>query len=398
MRRLRSKKFLWLVLVVILCATAVMCEVIAKMMTYYGLDIRDSDYSHYYREDPSLNLITWVEKYQVHPYFGYQDESIRQFELFREQLHANDFVIGVLGGSVAEMFANYVIREPEALNELRNAIPELARKNLRVVNLAMGGAKQPQQFFIAAYFLDSLDLVVNIDGFNDVQQTNFLPVYPLDFPVLSLRFYDRTTEGDALAFLGRLSIWTYKAMNRLPLRVPILSRSSLYFLVWHAVHGGMYNVVRMLEQSYYSSAIESQLAPGVAVPDSTKILEERLNTWKRYTILQSDLGSRAQKPMFFFLQPNQYLKNSKPLSEEERRTAFREHGSESNHQRMMRLRERLNDLRAADVPIFDLTEIFQNTRETVYRDTCCHLNSRGNEIMGKEIVQVISRYYRKTGK
>ena len=61
---------------------------------------------------------------------------------------------------------------------------------------------------------------------------------------------------------------------------------------------------------------------------------------------------------------------------------------------MMRLREQLNDLRAANVPIFDLTGIFQHTSETVYIDTCCHINSRGNEIMGKEIVQVISRYYR----
>jgi polynucleotide 5'-kinase involved in rRNA processing len=101
--------------------------------------------------------------------------------------------------------------------------------------------------------------------------------------------------------------------------------------------------------------------------------------------------------MFFFLQPNQYLKNSKPLSEEELQNAFREERSESNHERMMKLRERLKDLRNANVPIFDLTEIFQNTREAVYIDTCCHLNSRGNEIMGKEIVQIISQHYMKTG-
>lgn len=396
MGRLGAKKFFWLGL--ILCATAVMCEVFAKLVTSYGLDIQDTDYSRYYREDPNLKLLTWVEKYRAHPYFGYENQSIREFELLREQLTPDDFVIGVLGGSVAEKFADYAIREPKVLNNLKNVIPELARKNLRIINLAMGGAKQPQQFFIAAYFLESLDLVVNIDGFNDSDQASFLPVYPLDFPLLSLRLYDRTTEGRAVGGLGRLSIWMYKALNRLPEEVPLLSQSSLYFLIWHVVHGRMYNLVRALEQSYYSLAIESHRSPSVPAPDWASILEKRLNTWKRYTTLQSDLGSRAKKPMFFFLQPNQYLKNSKSLSEEESRTAFREDWSKSLHERMMGVKEQLNDLRAANVPIFDLTGVFQNTRETVYRDTCCHLNSRGNEIMGKEIVQVISRYYKETGK
>ena len=114
----RFKKFLALVL--ILCAIAVMCEAFAKMVAYHGLDIRDSDYSRYYREDPDLKLITWADKYRVHPYFGFENESIRQFEMLQEQFSASDFVIGVLGGSVAEMFANYAILEPEILNALRN--------------------------------------------------------------------------------------------------------------------------------------------------------------------------------------------------------------------------------------------------------------------------------------
>ena len=50
----------------------------------------------------------------------------------------------------------------------------------------MGGAKQPQQFFIAAYFLDNLDLVVNIDGFidgfNDTQGPTSFPFIHWTFP------------------------------------------------------------------------------------------------------------------------------------------------------------------------------------------------------------------------
>jgi hypothetical protein len=89
-------------------------------------------------------------------------------------------------------------------------------------------------------------------------------------------------------------------MNSFPLEVPILSYSSVYFMVWHAMHDRMYGIVHILENSYYSSVIESQRAPGVAAPDPYRILEERVNIWKRYTILQSDLGARAKKPCSSF--------------------------------------------------------------------------------------------------
>ena len=57
MRRIGAKEFFWLGL--ILFATAIMCEGFAKMVTYYGLNIRSFDYSHYYSADPNLNLLTY---------------------------------------------------------------------------------------------------------------------------------------------------------------------------------------------------------------------------------------------------------------------------------------------------------------------------------------------------
>ncbi|MBA5866881.1 MAG: hypothetical protein GDA67_09350 [Nitrospira sp. CR1.3] len=395
MRRLGAKECLWLGL--LLGVAVVLTEGLAKVLTAYGLGIREADYSHYYIDDKNFNSIIWVDQYQVHPYFGYENESIRRFEAGRGRPDPNDFVIGILGGSVAEMFGNYALSEPTALRALGGVIPESMGRNLRIVNLAMGGAKQPQQFFISTYFLEDLDLVINIDGWNDTLHHNLLPVYPLDFPMLSLELYSRATDGRVIGKLSRLARWTYTTMNRLPMKLPVLAHSNVYFLVWYAVHDRMFHIVRRLEGAYYVAAIEDQRPSDVPKPDWSVSLEDRLKIWKRYTSLQWDLLARAKKPAFFFVQPNQYLKNSKPLSVEERQAAYLEDWSRDMHihEQMSRLKEAVKDLRHSGVPSFDLTGVFETTRETTYQDTCCHINRYGNKIMAEEIVRIISQQYAK---
>ena len=52
-------------------------------------------------------------------------------------------------------------------------------------------------------------------------------------------------------------------------------------------------------------------------------MEKRIEIWKKYASLENNLvGKVAGKPVFFFLQPNQYLKNSKPFSEQEKQIAI----------------------------------------------------------------------------
>jgi len=115
-----------------------------------------------------------------------------------------------------------------------------------------------------------------------------------------------------------------------------------------------------------------------------------IEIWKKYTILQDDVvRKRTGKPVVFFLQPNQYLKGSKPLSEEEKRIAIDPHRVEDTNEMMMSLRRAVQDLRHDGVPIFDLTGIFSDITETVYKDDCCHLNDLGNQIMADAVVSKI---------
>jgi lysophospholipase L1-like esterase len=56
---------------------------------------------------------------------------------------------------------------------------------------------------------------------------------------------------------------------------------------------------------------------------------------------------------------------------------------------MLLLKAAVQDLRHQGVPIFDLTGIFSSTKETVYKDDCCHLNDLGNQIMADAVVSKI---------
>jgi lysophospholipase L1-like esterase len=118
-----------------------------------------------------------------------------------------------------------------------------------------------------------------------------------------------------------------------------------------------------------------------------EITEKLIAIWKKYTILENELlRERAGKPVYFFLQPNQYLKDSKPLSEQERRLAIDPLRVEGTHEMMTLLKAAVQDLHHSGVPGADLTGIFASTTETVYKDDCCHLNALGNQIMADTIV------------
>ena len=391
MRNSRVAQILLLILV-----SLFVLELLSKSALYFILDIKDGDYAHHYRNDPKLNLITWTEGYTPHPYFGYESSGMRASEQILSEVGDDEFVIGILGGSVAHSFGEYSIHNRSHFESLREAIPTCGGKNFRIVNLANGGFKQPQQFFVAAYFMDKLDLVINIDGFNDATPSHLLPVYPLEFPNLSAQFYGRAGQGGVYPGIGRTARWVYKNINRTPLILPGLSRSSSYFMCWYILHDLLYRVVKTSESAYYANEFGAHQSEALRKTSPKEFIQKRIEIWKKYTILEDDLvRKRTGKPVFFFLQPNQYLKNSKPFSEQEKQVAVDPSLIESTHEMMILLKAATQDLRRSEVPIVDLTAIFSNTDETVYKDACCHLNDLGNQIMADAVVSNIMLYQAK---
>jgi hypothetical protein len=96
---------------------------------------------------------------------------------------------------------------------------------------------------------------------------------------------------------------------------------------------------------------------------------------------------------YHFLQPNQYVPGSKVLSAEERQMAYTEGHPYGNFvvRGWDHLRKEGEDLRRQGVAFHDLTEIFAGVEETVYSDDCCHLNDRGNLLVGRAVADAIAR-------
>ena len=149
--------------------------------------------------DPALTMPEAVENggggqqinvQQLHPYFGYTDKAGIQHRLpYLQTAHAannfgfasiynypfkkenpNQFIVGVFGGSVAANYAFFEI-ERRLLAAALKQLPAMADKEIIILPFAIGGYKQPQQLLVLSYFLSigqEFDLVINIDGFNEV--------------------------------------------------------------------------------------------------------------------------------------------------------------------------------------------------------------------------------------
>lgn len=90
-----------------------------------------------------------------------------------------------------------------------------------------------------------------------------------------------------------------------------------------------------------------------------------------------------------FLQPNQYVPSSKPMSEAERRAAIAP-GAHANPiliDGYALFRGCSPELADAGVSFYDLTMIYSGEEEPVYVDTCCHVNDLGNEILAEAIAR-----------
>ena len=96
---------------------------------------------------------------------------------------------------------------------------------------------------------------------------------------------------------------------------------------------------------------------------------------------------------YHFLQPNQYVQGSKPMSEAEKAIAVSKRSLYGNAatEGYPYLIERGKKLKAEGVPYYDLTMIFLQNKKKLYIDNCCHLNAQGYGLVSREIANIIHR-------
>ena len=300
-------------------------------------------------------------------------------------------VIGLLGGSVAAAVKPFLERELRRWFAANNLPRPPA-----VLELAAAAQQQPQQVIIVANTLllgGEFDLIINLDGFNEVALG---PDYALSrnaFPLFPMKWKNQVN----LTAEGRLRAGQIGALRREQARLTAARETSP--LRWSAVWTLMNRYRReriaaeIIQRNHELAAVKARYTLEKHGPRTWLEKEERLlpaaaRVWYRGSLTLARLSELSGAEYYHFLQPNQYVPGSKPLSAEERELSSPYWGPSLLTVRgYPLLRQFSRDLQRRGVNYFDLTGIFADRRETLYRDKCCHLNDRGYELLAAAMVE-----------
>lgn len=356
---------------------------------------------------------------EVHPYVGFVEEPRSDSRVHRssdgQEVPVSEFgyiddkepiqargpdriVVAILGGSIACYLA---VNGTERLEAVLANSPVYAGKHFVFVNLALGGYKQPQQVMTLAYLLSlgaEFDLVLNIDGFNEVALYELENASHHIFPAFPRSWQARVGTTDPVMGLtrGRLLVIEEQRteLARWHSRAP-WRYSVLYNLLWSIRDGRLAWEAYHIQTDYSKAQVRrgpyAVTGPRRDFANRAELYEHLAAIWTNSSILLNRLCSERGMRYFHFLQPNQYLPGSKPMGEEEKRMAL---WMEHPYRRAVELGYPLlirngRALKEQGIPFYDLTGIFRDHPEATYGDTCCHLNQAGLDLMAQAIARAI---------
>lgn len=349
----------------------------------------------------------------LHPYLGYvpvhdPGEAIDGLLLNQDELFEPDSVlfergpdtvlVAITGGSVAAQFAQ---RGLATLERELSRVPRFAGKDLRFVGLAAGGYKQPQQLMAVAWLLalgGSLDVVVNIDGFNEValhQHENadqgVFFAYPREW------YFRAPPDSLALPLVGEIA-YRRRARARAarealesPLRV-----SWTYRLVWkvrdRAANDELVDLENALRGYVPGGEASILLGPRREFANDAELFAAMVAVWASSSRQLDGLCRSHGAEYYHVLQPNQYVPDSKPLHAVELAEAY---APDLAYSRAAvagypLLIESGSRLAAEGLRYLDATGVFADETEALYVDTCCHFNERGNELLAVAIARHVA--------
>lgn len=363
------------------------------------------------RDGGDQNEIPYSTQYAVHPYLGYVidsnfDRSARLesggedavnygFQLTEPGVfHPVDddtLVIALTGGSVA--FGLSLHFSDELKTMILRSLDGEAEK-IVVVNLAMPGYKQPQQLLTLNYLLTlgaRFDVVVNLDGFNEIALAPSENLAKSVAPIYPHAWYYRIADFDpeSRVIIGQMMI----EQQRRHRRAGFFDRqewkwSSTAGLLWALTDGVSSRRIADLEDRI--SDLQSTIQPSLTVagPDrgyttTKEMIIDLAGVWQNSSRLMNGVCRRSGIDYLHFLQPNQYLADSKPMTDSERRSIINFELSSSVHAELgyPLLRALGRDLRQEGVNFIDLTMLFSSTAEATYGDDCCHYTALGERMV-----------------
>jgi hypothetical protein len=288
---------------------------------------------------------------------------------------AGEFVIAILGSSVAHQFADYIEETPGAFEKLEKKL----KKKVVIFNLAQAGMKQPQPYVIASNFYESFDLIINIDGYMD----NFNEAQadlPPEYPTLTNGLYFMTPQKKNLFEKAKLLRRLRARLAFIPLSNPLMW-SSFYYFLWEKLDPQLASKhMNVEEELLYHASPSLRFSFKV---EKEKRQQSLLNIWSKYTHLQSELLHFTKTRSLHFLSPNMYLEGAKSLTQDEKKMIQQTPAKDRLDWSLAykKVREEYQRLGKSGVATMDLSMVFSKTKESVYKDQGSHLNDLGNQIL-----------------
>ncbi|MEG3938033.1 hypothetical protein QT995_07705 [Microcoleus sp. S36b_A3] len=369
---------------------------------------------------------------RLHPFFGYvlkqgafPNEKLKLkvnkegfYSLYEYpfiKTNKNQLIVGIFGGSVANNFAvnEYVTKR---FSQKLKSYPEFANKEIIVLNFCNGGYKQPQQLLILNYFLafgQDLDLVVNIDGFNEVALSNLNNKAGLEIGMPSVQHVKPLTSlannnlsPEAMSSIVQIS------ETKKQLKAGIDKLQTCQLALCHAITSlrvkqlvnnyqkALVKYDRQVKQSNQNtenSGIVYLPKADFVLPDAAAF-NEVASIWYESSIAMNQILSSRKIKYFHFIQPNQYYQTKRIFTAKEDEIAIDKNSPyiEGVKKGYPVLLSKVDDLQKAGVNVFNAVNILDNTKETVYKDGCCHYNSVGEEVLADYVSSSIIKVVRES--
>ncbi|NBO19593.1 MAG: hypothetical protein EBV03_10305 [Proteobacteria bacterium] len=339
------------------------------------------------------------QKAIIHPYIGnirnpdhpgieinvYPEGYIAEEDAIAASQDPGVVIVGLSGASV--MFQLYRYKPArDILSQQVAELPKFKGKRVLLVMLTNPGYKQPQQLFSVANYLmqgGRLDLLVNLDGKNEVTLPSLnarmgkSPYYPYVWSA----FFKAGYTLDDMEMLESAAKWKRIRGTGLSM-IKTLDFSVTASTLWLAADEYFQYRVQQALQASQSDARDLPLYIGGPAMDRAQRDAMPTRIWTQGSLGLQGLAVANGFEYVHFLQPNQYVPDSKPLSANESHKAFRIGIDEQTvRQYYPLLIEEIPRLREKGVKVSSLTQVFAGRKETLYIDTCCHLNDQGHRLL-----------------
>lgn len=339
----------------------------------------------------------------LHPYLGYvRDPQRNDFTSAfgfpgnggpAVQAPSNALKVAVFGGS----FAEGVFWRGGPV--LRDSLAVVGRP-VKLVNFAMGGYKQPQQLLCLVYMLSQgarFDVVLNIDGFNEIvlpavdnAPSGVTLAYPRAWGARVAGFRER----DVLMKLAKVTALDERRRSWAQLFERTgMYRSAALCLVWRARDRQAARRRNTLAAGIEQARRKSHnrfLTTGPAVhrfDEPIDLYRHLASQWREASLRMQAVCEAHDMIYVHALQPNQYVPGSKPMGDEERAVAVKpDHkyrpSVEQGYPWLIKAGETLE---RNGVNFVDLTLLFADVDEMLYKDDCCHVNDQGYALVAAAV-------------